>query len=97
MKNLKEKVSLVVLVAVYIVLSFRYFPGNFPKTAVETLIEVLSMAPLAGGATILVVSFLQRTSGEKIPWDRSLRLYLTVGVMAEFVFGVYHYLSVGSS
>ena len=94
MKNLKEKVSLVVLVVVYFVLSFRYFPGDFVKTGIETLIEIFSVAPLAGGATILVVSFLQRTSGEKVPWDRSLRLYLTVGVMAEFVFGVYHYLSV---
>lgn len=94
MKKLKEKVSLALLIAVYIVLSFRYFPGNVSKTGIETLIEILSVAPLAGGATILFVSFLQRTSGEKVPWDRSLRLYLTVGVMAEFVFGVYHYLSV---
>lgn len=95
MKNLKENASMAIVVVIYFVLSFRYFPGNFTKTGMETLLEILSVAPLAGGATLLIVSFLQRTSGEKVPWDRSLRLYLTVGVMAEFVFGVYHYLSVG--
>ncbi len=94
MKKLKEKLSLTVLIVVYIVLSFRYFPGNFFKTGVETLLEILTVAPMAGGATILVVSFLQRTSGEKVPWDRSFRLYLTCGVMAEVIFGMYHYLSV---
>nr|MBF0223385.1 hypothetical protein [Desulfobulbaceae bacterium] len=95
MKKLKEKASMAILILVYLLLSFRYFPGNFLKTGVETLLEIFSVAPLAGGATLLLVTFLQRTSGEKVPWDRSLRLYLTVGVMAEFVFGVYHYLSVG--
>ena len=94
MKNFKEKASLVLLTVVYMVLSLRYYPGNISKTSVETILELLSVAPLAGGATILIVSFLQRTSGEKVPWDRSLRLFLTVGVMAEFIFGVYHYLSV---
>jgi hypothetical protein len=95
MKNLKEKVSLVVLVLVYIVVSFRYFQGNIAKTGIETLLEVFTVAPMAGGATLLLVTFLQRTSGEKVPWDRSLRLYLTIGVMIEFVFGVYHHLSLG--
>ena len=94
MKKVTENISLVVLAVVYLVLSFRYFPGSMAKTGVETLIEIFTVAPLAGGATILIVSFLQRTSGEKVPWDRSLRLYLTLGVMTEIVFGVYHYLSV---
>lgn len=94
MQSVKEKGSLVVLVLVYLLMSLRYFPGNLLKTGVETLIEVFTVAPLAGGATLLLVTFLQRTSGEKVPWDRSLRLYLTVALMCEFVFGLYHYLSV---
>jgi len=95
MKNFKEKVSLAVLALLYIVVSLRYFPGNISKTGFETLLEILSVAPMAGGGTLLLVSFLQRTSGEKVPWDRSLRVYLTIGLMVEIVFGFYHYLSMG--
>ena len=88
----KEIISLIILAGVYLLFSLRYFPDDFVKTAVETVLQILKVAPLAMGGTILLVSFLQRTSGQKLLWDRVVRIYLTLGVMAEFIFGVYDYL-----
>ena len=96
MKNFKEYSSLIILIIFYLLCSLRYFPDNLAKTAVESLLQIFSAAPIPMGATILMVSFLQRTSGDKLPWDRILRIYLTVGIMVEFIFGIYHYLNLNS-
>lgn len=88
----KNIVSLVVLTGVYLLCSLRYFPGNWAKTAVETMLQVVTVAPLPGGATLILVSFLQRSAEQKMPWDRMARIYLTIGLMVEFLFGVHDYL-----
>ncbi len=91
----REVLSLIVLIVVYVLFSFRYFPEDSLKTAVETLLQILKVAPICMGGTILLVTFLQRTSGQKLLWDRVVRIYLTIGVMAEFIFGMYDFLGKG--
>ena len=96
MKNFKEYSSLLILLIIYLICSLRYFPDNLSKTAVESMLQMFSAAPFPMGATILIVSFLQRTSGDKLPWDRILRIYLTVAIMVEFIFGIHHYLNLNA-
>jgi hypothetical protein len=91
MKEIKKPLSLLVLAGVYGLCSLRYFPGNAMKTLLETLLQIVSVAPLPGGATILLVNFLQKSAGQKMPWDRMVRIYLTLGVMLEIIIGFYSY------
>jgi hypothetical protein len=95
MKEIKSYISLLVLTGVYLLCSLRYFPGNWMKTVVESVLQIVTIAPLPGGATLVLVSFLQRSAGEKMPWDRMVRIYLTLGVMVEILFGVHDYLGRG--
>jgi hypothetical protein len=95
MKEINNIVSLLLLAGVYLLCSMRYFPGNAMKTALETALQIVTIAPLPGGATLVLVSFLQRSAGQKMPWDRMVRIYLTLGVMVEFLFGVHNYLGQG--
>lgn len=95
MKEFRNRFSLLAVVAVYVLLSLRYFPGNAAKTALETLLQIVSIAPIPAGATLILVNFLQRSAGQKMPWDRMARIYLTIGVMVEILFGVHDYLGKG--
>ena len=95
MKEKSNVLSLLLLAGVYLGCSMRYFPGNGMKTAVETLLQLVTIAPLPGGATLILVNFLQRSAGQKMPWDRIARIYLTLGVVVEILFGVHDYLGQG--
>lgn len=95
MKKIKESVALFALGFFYVLCSVRYFPDKVLKTVMETLLQIVTTAPLSIGATLIVVSFLQRASGEKMPWDRVLRMYLTFGIMVEIFFGLHDYLGKG--
>jgi len=88
----KERFSLALLAAVYLLCSVRYYPGQAAKTLLETVLQILYVAPLPGGATLLLVNFIQKSAGERMPWDRAARIYLTLGIITEFFFGLYHYL-----
>lgn len=95
MKERSNLWPLLLLAGVYIVFSLRYFPGDALKTLVETVLQIVTIAPIPGGATLVLVNFLQRSAGDKMPWDRMVRIYLTLGVMVEILFGVYDYLGQG--
>lgn len=95
MKKIKETVVLSLLGLLYGLCSVRYFPDQFGKTVVETLLQITTTAPLPIGATLIVVSLLQKASGAKMPWDRVLRIYLTFGIMIEIFFGLHDYLGKG--
>jgi hypothetical protein len=95
MKEVNKYISLLVLAGVYLLCSLRYFPGNWLKTVVESVLQIITIAPLPGGATLVLVGFLQRSAGDKMPWDRMVRIYLTIGVVVEVLFGVHDYLGQG--
>ena len=48
-------------------------------------------APFVVGLTILVVSFMQRSSGERLPWDRIVRIYCTLGIIIGFFYALNEY------
>jgi hypothetical protein len=95
MKEKNTILPLLILAGVYFVCSLRYFPGNAIKTVVETVLQIVTIAPIPGGATLVLVGFLQRSADQKMPWDRIARIYLTLGVVVEILFGIQNYLGQG--
>ncbi len=93
-KKLKGSISLGITTLVYVIVSIRYYPGNILKTLTKSIIQVASIAPITVGGTIIIVSLLQHSLGAKLPWDRTLRIFLTIGIIAEFLYGLYNYAGV---
>jgi hypothetical protein len=44
----------------------------------------------------VIIALLQyMADGEKLPWDRRLRLFFALGIMAGLVYGIYEYAGLG--
>ena len=93
----REIVTLGLLFTFYLLCSFRYFPDRLVDSLVETLIHILSMAPFTGGLTLILISVLQRLAGERLPFDRALRIFLTMGILFEIFYGLYNYLNLAQA
>ncbi len=94
MKKINESATLAIITMVYILLSVRYFPGQFLKTLTWTTLQILTVAPLTVGGTIIVVVIIQKSMGAKIPRDRIIRIFLTLGIIVELLYGLYNYVGV---
>jgi len=92
-----ERIALVILVVIYLLASVRYFPGRAMHSLVETLIHVLSVAPINLGATLVIVAVLQRLVKERLPFSRTLRLYLVMAICLEFILGLVHFFEMNGA
>ena len=92
----KEKISLGLLVVVYLFVTVRYFPGRPVETVTATLRHWLESVPFLIGLTILTVSILKKMAGSKLPANRIMRIYLTFGLIGEVFYGIYHYVNQGN-
>jgi len=103
MQKIREQISLVILVVVYLLASVRLFRANdigpvlVMKSMVETYIHMLSIAPITIGATLLVVSLLQGQIRERLPLSRSIRIFLVVAICLEFILGLAHYFDLNGT
>jgi len=91
----KEKVSLAATAAVYLLFNLRLSPAGLLDSLAATGWQILSTAPYAAGLTFLIVSLLQRISEEKMPRDRILRLFFTVGIVLGLLFAMNEYWLTG--
>ena len=96
-QRIREQISLAILGVVYLLASIRYFPWRAMHSMVETLIHVLSVAPINLGATLLLVAVLQRLLKERLPFSRTLRLFLVVALCLEFILGLAHYFELNGA
>jgi len=94
--TIRNYVSLCVLIAVYVLFNFRYMPEQIARSLGETVVQLLTTAPIPIGLTILVVSFLKRIHGEPLPWDRIVRLYCTFGIITGFLYALNEYWERGA-
>ncbi|MFH1215606.1 MAG: inner-membrane translocator [Pseudomonadota bacterium] len=92
----KEKISLILLMAVYLLVTVRYFPGRPLETLTATLRHWLESVPFIIGLTILSVSILKKMAGAKLPLNRIIRIYLTFGLIGEVFYGIYNYVNQGN-
>ncbi len=93
MKNIKEKLSFCLLIAVYLVVSYRYFPDRLTDSLYHTLKHMLSVAPFTFGITLVVSAIFHKATGQRLPWDRAARIFFTIGIIIELFFGIHNYLS----
>lgn len=65
-------------------------------TIKATFWQILQTAPYVAGVTYVIIALLQyMANGDKLPWDRRLRLFFAVGILAGLLFGIYEYAGVG--
>jgi hypothetical protein len=97
MQSIKGKVSLYLSAVVYLLFNLR-LGGDSVSTLKATLWQILQTAPYVAGITYVVIALLQyMAEGEKLPWDRRLRLFFAIGIMAGLIYGIYEYAGVGVS
>ncbi len=94
MKNLREKVSFYASGIVYLLFNLR-LSSDIPDSLIETFWQIMRTAPYVAGVTWVLISFFQyMANGEKMPWDRRLRLFFAIGIMVGLFLGIYEYAGV---
>lgn len=91
MHAIKKNVSLGAVIVFYLLFNFRYSSESFIYSVKATLVQLLLTSPFVIGLTILVVTFMQRSSGERLPWDRIIRIYCTLGIIIGFFYALNEY------
>ena len=95
MQSVKEKVSFYLTAAVYLLFNLRP-AADLTQTVLSTLWQILQTAPFVAGITLFVVALLQyMADGEKVPWERRLRLFFTIGIFAGLVYAIIEYTGTG--
>ncbi|MEE4242543.1 MAG: hypothetical protein V2I36_13840 [Desulfopila sp.] len=81
---------------------YLLFNLRLGSTALEsvkaTFWQLAQTAPFVIGLTWVIVAFLQyMANGQKMPWDRRLRIFFAIGIMAGLLYGIYEYAGVSPS
>jgi hypothetical protein len=91
MDNVKEKVRFSASALLYFIFNLR-IGSNLQASAEATLWQILQTAPFVAGFTYLIVSVLQYMGdGSKLPWDRRLRLFFAIGIIAGLILAIWEY------
>ena len=97
MQSVKEKFSLYLSAVVYLLFNLR-LAADFLGTAKATFWQIVQTGPYVAGITYVIIALLQyMADGEKLPWDRRLRLFFTLGIMAGLFYGIYEYAGLKSN
>ena len=97
MQNIKEKIRFSLSALLYLLFNLRI--GNtFEETIGATFWQILQTAPFVAGFTYLIVSVLQYMGdGSKVSWDRRLRLFFAIGIIAGLIYAIWEYAGVDLS
>lgn len=97
MQDFRSKITFTLSAVVYLLFNLRL--GNeIGETVTATLWQLARTVPYVAGVTYVIIALLQyMAGGEKLPWDRRLRLFFAVGIMAGLLFGIYEYAGVDMS
>ena len=91
MQNTKEKIRFTASALIYLLFNLR-IGSDLSTTLKATGWQLLQTAPFVAGLTYLIVSVLQYMGdGSKLPWDRRLRLFFAIGIMAGLILGIWEY------
>lgn len=81
---------------VYLLFHLR-LGSDVVATLSGTMSQVLLTAPYALGFTYITAAvFKKMTDATRLPWDRLLRIYFTVGILFAFFFALYEYAGGGT-
>lgn len=94
MGNFKEKITFYLSGLLYLLFNIRL--GSTPLESIKASIwQIVQTAPFIIGVTWMIVLFMQyMANGQKMPWDRRVRLFFAIGIMAGLIYGIYEYAGV---
>lgn len=95
MTNFRKQIFLILLTAIFLLCSIRYYPDQLVRTLRETFFHLLPITLIDVGMTLIVVTFVQKLAGERLPRAMIVRVFLTIGISMEFFLGLYDYLGKG--
>ncbi|GAB4338369.1 MAG: hypothetical protein Kow0089_10270 [Desulfobulbaceae bacterium] len=89
MKTWKEKISFILTGIGYLLFHLGKMPDN-GSVLLGTLTALASTLPFEIAFTYMVIVFIRRTTGGKLPpWDRILRIFFTIGILFGLVYNLY--------
>ena len=95
MFNIEGKISFYLSAFLYLLFNLR-MGIDTPATIKATFWQILQTAPYVAGIAYVIIALLQyMADGEKLPWDRRLRLFFAVGILAGLFYGIYEYAGTG--
>ena len=96
MAKIEGKVSLYLSALLYLLFNLRIAADN-AETVKATLWQIVTTAPYVAGITYFLIALLQyMAGGEKLPWDRRLRLFFAIGILAGLILAIYEYAGTGT-
>jgi len=91
MGKVKEKIRFWLSALLYFLFNLR-IGSDLQESVVATFWQILQTAPYVAGFTYLIVSVLQYMGdGSKLSWDRRLRLFFAIGIMAGLILAIWEY------
>lgn len=94
MKSIEGKLTFYISAALYLLFNLR-LGSNAISTIKATLWQIAQTAPYVVGVTYVIIALLQyMAGGSLVPWDRRLRLFFAIGILAGLIFGIYEYAGV---
>lgn len=96
MKVVQAKVSFYLSALLYLLFNLRL--GSDGMTTLKaTAWQLVQTVPYVAGATYVIIALLQYMGdGEKLPWDRRLRLFFALGIITGLIYGIYEYAGQGA-
>jgi len=96
MSELKEKITFYLSAVLYLLFNLR--PAHDLLTTVKaTGWQILSTAPYVAGFTVFIVALIQYAAGgRKMPWERRLRIFFALGILAGLFYAIYEYAGQGA-
>lgn len=95
MSGVKSKVTFVASAILYVIFNLRLAPDALASTK-ATLWQIVTTAPYVAGMSYIIIALLQyMADGAKVPWDRRLRIFFAIGIIAGLLNGIYEYGGAG--
>ncbi len=90
-RTLRNRITLFLSAIIYLFFNLR-LAENIPASIKATGWQLLTTAPYVAGGTLVIISFLQyMAEGERLPWDRRLRIFFALGIFAGMLMAIYEY------
>lgn len=97
MSSVKENITFYLSAVLYFVFNLRMGVDGL-TTLKATAWQILQTAPYVAGGTYFCIAFLQyMADGRKVPWDRRIRLFFAIGIMAGLIQAIYEYAGQGTA
>ena len=91
MASIEGKGTFFLSALLYLLFNLR-IGADTMATVKASLWQIAQTAPYVAGLTYVIIALLQYMGGgEKLPWDRRLRLFFAIGIVAGLVYGIYEY------